>query len=177
MELKDIMFEAAAATDSVATRMGFTAQFSAVGYHPVSHSAMDTDFAQEEGAITEFVRSRDLLRAKAQETVMKMRTNARLKEMINGSLQGTRGPLEDGAEVEYRPLEQPKGAFTVRQWIGPRSAIKQETPKLVWLRFPDGAARLVRRHRARPVLRNDKIVAELKNFASGKMYGRRRSIW
>ena len=86
MELKDITSEAAAATDSVATRMGFTAQFSAFGYHPVSHSSMDTDFAQEEGAITEFVRSRDLLIAKAQEAVMKMRTNARLEEMINGSL-------------------------------------------------------------------------------------------
>ena len=83
--MKDIMFEAAAAKDSVVTRMGFTAQFLAFGYHPISRSAIDTDFAQEEGAITEFVRSRGLLRADAQETVVKMRTNSRLKEMINGS--------------------------------------------------------------------------------------------
>ena len=36
VELKDIMFEAAAKKNSVETRIGFTAQFLAFGYHPIS---------------------------------------------------------------------------------------------------------------------------------------------
>ena len=61
--------------------------------------------------------------------------------------------------------------FTGRKRIGPRSVIKQGAPKLVWLRFPDGTARLARRHRVRPVLRNDKIAAELRELCI------RTNIW
>ena len=166
--MEDMVNEAASAKNSVVTRMGFTAHFLAFGYHPIAHNAIDTDFSREEGAITDFVRGRDLLRMKAHEMVMKMRTNARLREMINGRLQGTRGPLEEDAKVEYHPLEQPKGVFSGRKWIGPCSVIRQESPKLVWLRFPDGTARLVHRHRVRPGLESEKIVAELRDLCVKK---------
>ena len=168
VELKDIVFEAVAAKNSVVTKQGFTAQYLAFGYHPIGLNSIDTDFSQEEGALTDFVRKRDLLRVKAQEMVLKMRTNERLREMINGRLQGERGQLEEGTKVEYHPLEPPKGVFSGRKWIGPCSVLHQETTKLVWLRFPDGTARLVHRHRVRPVLQNEAIVERLRQLCVEK---------
>ena len=72
--------------------------------------------------------------------VMKMRTNAKLRGMINNTLCGTRGPLEEdafgaderGVQREVTPSE---GAD---EWIGSRSV-----RKLAWLRFPDGTGKLV----------------------------------
>ena len=66
--------------------------------------------------------------------------------------------------MEYRPLEPPKGVFSDRTWIGPCSVLRRETTKLVWLRFPDGTARLVHRHGVRPVLQNEAIVEKLRQL-------------
>ena len=93
--------------------MEFAAHFLASGYHPIPRNATDTDFSQEEGATTEFVRGRALLRLKAHGVVIKMRTDARPKGMITGGPRGTRNPLEEDAKVEYHPVEQPDGGV---QW-------------------------------------------------------------
>ena len=92
VELKDIIFEAVAAENSVVTKQGFTAKYLAFGYHPIGLNSIDTDFSQEEGALTDIVRKRDLLRVKAREMMLKVRANGRLREIINGRLQGGVSP-------------------------------------------------------------------------------------
>ena len=107
VELKDIIFEAVAAENSVATKQGFAAQYLAFGYHPIGLNSIDTDFSQEEGALTDFVRKRDLLRVKAQEMVLKMRTNEWLREMINGRARAVGGGRQGGVP----PAGTPKGGL------------------------------------------------------------------
>ena len=90
----------------------------------------------------------------------KVRSNARVRGMVNRRVQGARGPLEGDATVEDRLVEQPKGVLSGGKWIGPCSVIRQESP--------DGAARLLHRNRVRAGSESVEIATELRDLCVEK---------
>ena len=118
--------------------------------------------------MSDFVRKREELRARAQSIVLELKTSSTLRDLLQKRLGGTLGRLEPNALVEMRPREEPKGIFSGRRWVGPCSVIAHEG-RLAWLRFPDGTARLVHRHRVRPLTEDSRIVVQLQEAAQERM--------
>ena len=68
--VRDVANEACAAKNSVVKKGGYSAHYLAFGYHPQFNSELGGSMAVEEGAITEYVRTRDTLRSRAQALVL-----------------------------------------------------------------------------------------------------------
>ena len=168
LRVGDIVTEACAAKNAAVKKCGFSAHYLVFGYAPQLQANLGGTFAEEQGAVHEYVRVRDELRSRAQRLVLELKTQDGLRAILTRRLNGTLGYLAPQTLVEMHPREDPKGVFTGRKWVGPCSVLCQEG-RMVWLRFPDGTARLVHRHRIRPIQDDSRIVQELTDRAAARM--------